>query len=319
MPDIVPIIDIAPLLAGSEAGLKSVAAEIGQVAREVGFFYVANHGVPSPLVTEVFAWMALYFAQPLAEKQQLSYKNSKSNTGYFAIGDEYLDSVLAADAKEAFQINRDIAADDPDFLAGKPFHAPNQWPAEMPRFRAVMLDYFAIQKKICERLHRAFAIDLGLEADFFAPYIDKPLATLRLLHYPPHPGAFDGSRYGASPHTDFGNLTILAQDDAGGLEVRTRAGDWIAARPIADTFLCNIGDCLMRWSNDTYISTPHRVVNRSGRDRYSAAFFHDPNYDAPVACLPTCTDETHPPRYPATTGGEYLTQKLEEAFGYAGA
>jgi isopenicillin N synthase-like dioxygenase len=318
MSDTVPIIDIGPLLGGWETGIAAVAAQIGQVAREVGFFYIADHGVPQTLVTDVFAEMARYFARPLGEKQKLTYKNSKSNTGYLAIGDEYLDSELAADAKEAFQMNREIADDDPDFLAGKPFHAPNQWPADAPRFRPVMLEYFAIQKQICERLHGAFAIDLGLEPDFFAPYIDQPLATLRLLHYPPHPGTFDGKRYGASPHTDFGNLTILAQDDAGGLEVQNRAGDWIPAPPVPDTFLCNIGDCLMRWSNDIYRSTPHRVVNRSGRDRYSAAFFHDPNYDAPVECLPTCTDAARPPLYPATTGGAYLSAKLAEAFGYAG-
>lgn len=313
----VPIIDLAPMLSGSAAGTRAAATEIGGVSREIGFFYVVNHGIPADLTEAVFREAIMFFARPTNDKERFSYKKSKSNTGYFAFGDEQLDAT-AADSKEAFQVNRDIANDDPAYLAGKPFHAPNQWPERAPEFRNTMLSYFALQKSLCERLHQAFAIDLGLEPDYFAPYIDKPLATLRLLHYPPLPGTFDGRHFGAAPHTDYGNLTILAQDDAGGLEVRARDGTWIAAAPIADSFLCNIGDCLMRWSNDTYVSTPHRVINRSGRDRYSVAFFHDPNFDAPVVCLPGCTDANRPPLYPPTTGGEYLTARLQEAFAYEG-
>lgn len=315
----VPIIDVAPLLAGTERGLFSVATEIGQVARSVGFFYIANHGVQERLVAEVFGGMTEFFGRPLAEKARLSYRNSGSINGYFAIGDEHLDPSREADAKETFQVNREIADDDPDYLAGKPFQKPNQWPSGMTDFRQAVIEYFFIQKALCEKLHAAFAVDLGLAPDFFAPFIDKPLATLRMLHYPPHPGVFDGTRYGAAPHTDYGNLTILTQDDAGGLEVKSRDGGWTSAQPISGTLLCNIGDCLMRWSNDTYVSTPHRVVNRSGRDRYSAVFFHDPNYDAPVECLPSCTGPDRPVLYPPITGGAYLTAKLSEAIGgYSG-
>jgi isopenicillin N synthase-like dioxygenase len=315
----VPIIDIAPLLDGSAAGERQVAAAIGPVARTVGFFYIANHGVPAALTDAVLAQAGEFFARPLAEKRAVSQKLSKSNTGYLAIGDEVLHADHPPDAKESFHVNREIADDDPDYRAGKPFVAPNQWLPDMPAFRRVMLDYFATQKLLCEQLHRAFALDLGLDADFFAPFIDQPLATLRLLHYPPHPGAFDGRQYGAAPHTDYGNLTTLLQDDRGGLQVRARDGGWIDALPVPGTLLCNIGDCLMRWSNDTYVSTPHRVVNRSGNDRYSAAFFHDPNYDAEVACLSSCTGPGRPARYPPITGGAYLTEKIREAFGYAGA
>ena len=171
----------------------------------------------------MFAASQRFFALPIEHKQRVSIKNALSNYGYVAIGDEKLDPARPGDAKEAFNIGRDLAADDPDILAGKPFHAVNQWP-DLPGFRPVLVGYFVAMQRLSEQLHRAFAIDLGLPEDFFRPYIDAPLATLRVLHYPPHPVAFDGQLYGAAPHTDYGNLTILAQDDAGGLQVRQRDG-----------------------------------------------------------------------------------------------
>ncbi len=315
MGESIPVIDLTPLTSGGSVGLKQAAAEIGQVCRTHGFFYIKNHGVHERLVTEAFVQSASFFAQPLAVKESLSITNSRNNRGYVAFEGENLDPGRPGDAKEAFNIGRELAPDDPDLLAGVPFHALNQWPTS-PRFQATMLDYFAAQLALCTKLHRAFATDLGLDPDFFAPAIDRPLAVLRLLHYPPHPGRFDGSQYGAAPHTDYGNVTTLAQDDAGGLEVRTRDGRWIDATPVPDTFVCNIGDCLMRWSNDTYVSTPHRVVNRSGRERSSVVFFCDPNADAKVECLSTCTGPDRPARYPATTGAAYLKERLDATYKY---
>ena len=136
------------------------------------------------------------------------------------------------------------------------------------------------------------------------------MATLRLLHYPPSgPGA--GEKTGAGPHTDYGNLTLLATDDVGGLEVRTRDGEWIEAPPLPGAFIVNIGDCLMRWTNDVYVSTPHRVVNRSGRERYSIAFFYDPNPDAEVAVIPSCVEPGESVRYEPVLAADYLKLRLE--------
>ena len=309
----IPVVDLAPMIAGEKGGLARVAAAIGQACRDRGFFYIANHGLPERLLTDVFAASAGFFALPPADKEAISITRSRSNRGYVALEGENLDPDRPGDAKEALNIGRELDPDDPDLLAGVPFHAPNQWPS-LPRFRATMLDYFAAQLALCTRLHQAFALDLGLEADFFAASIDRPLAVLRLLHYPPHPGRFDGSQYGAAPHTDYGNVTVLAQDDTGGLEVRERDGTWIDATPIPGTLVCNIGDCLMRWSNDTYVSTPHRVVNRSGRERFSVVFFCDPNADAKVECLPTCVTAERPLRYPPITGAAYLQERLDATY-----
>jgi len=315
MAETIPIVDLAPLVENRTGALAQVAAEIGRACRARGFFYLVNHGVPERLMNDVFAASAAFFASPLAEKEELSITRTRNNRGYVAFEGENLDPDRPGDAKEAFNIGRELRPDDPDLLAGVPFHALNQWPSE-PRFRTTMLDYFAAQMSLCAQLHRCFARDLGLDDSFFARSIDRPLAVLRLLHYPPHPGQFDGSQYGAGPHTDYGNVTTLAQDDAGGLEVRARDGSWIDATPIPGSFVCNIGDCMMRWSNDTYVSTPHRVVNRSGRERYSVAFFCDPNADARVECLPTCTGPDRPPRYAPTTGAAYLKERLDATYSY---
>jgi isopenicillin N synthase-like dioxygenase len=163
-------------------------------------------------------------------------------------------------------------------------------------------------------LHRAIAIDLGIEEHYFDRYFTHAVGILRLLHYPPHPGSFDGNVYGAGAHTDYGNLTLLAQDETGGLEVRTRDGDWVVAPPTPGTLVCNIGDCLMRWTNDRYVSNPHRVVNRSGRERYSVAFFGDPNADALVACLPSVLAPGELPKYPPITYAEYLRSRYDATY-----
>ena len=291
------------------------AAAIGPVARDIGFFYVRDHGVPNATIEAAFAAGRALFAAPVSLRESVSITNSRHNRGYVGMGAEALDPTKPADAKEAFNIGRELPPDDPDRLAGAPFHGVNQWP-NLPGFRETLLDAYAALHGLAARLHEIFAADLGLPKTFFAPFIDRPLSTLRLLHYPPHPGAFDGTRHGAAPHTDYGCVTILAQDEVGGLEVRRRDGTWIEAPPLAGAFVCNIGDCLMRWSNDIYVSTPHRVVNRAGRERYSLAFFSDPNADAPVACLPTCTDADRPPRYAPTTGAAYLQERLDATYAF---
>lgn len=156
-------------------------------------------------------------------------------------------------------------------------------------------------------LRRPIAIDLGLAPDWFAGSLDAPLATLRILRYPPAAGAGISC---PGEHTDYGNLTLLATDDAGGLEVRTREGDWLSVPHVPGAFIVNIGDCLMRWTNDVSVSTPHRVTHRARRERLSLAFFLDPNPDAVVEAPPTCVSPERPARYPATTGAAYLKKPL---------
>ena len=308
MHDTLPIIDLA-----TNDGPR-VSDRLGRAAREVGFFYVTGHGIPDTLIADVFAQSARYFALSPEEKARQSISLSPHNRGYVAMKGESLDPTKPPDLKEAFNVGLDLAADDPRVVAGEPFRGVNLWP-ELPGWRETMLAYFDAVWALGRRLHRAVAADLSLPESYFEDKLDQPMATLRLLHYPPQPASAGVGQIGAGEHTDYGDLTLLMTDEVGGLEVRRRDGKWIAAPSVPGAFICNIGDCLMRWSNDVYVSTPHRVVNRGGRERYSIAFFLDPNPDAEIAALPTCVSLERPARYPAIPAGEYLRQRLDATYG----
>lgn len=301
-----------------EQRVAALGHELGRAARDTGFFCITGHGIAPLLVNEMFTQSTQFFAQTLAAKDALSIRHSAHNRGYVALGEERLDASKPGDVKAAFNIGLDLPPDDPDVLAGKPFRGVNVWPdaTTLPDFRATMLAYFDACHRLGMRLHRALAHDLGVAENFFDDKLDQPLATLRLLHYPPRPERFEAGQIGAGEHTDYGNITLLATDDAGGLEVRTRSGEWISPPTIAGALICNIGDCLMRWTNDIYVSTPHRVVNPIDRERYSIAFFLDPNPDAVVACLPSCVSSDRPARYAPTTGAAYLKSRLDATYSH---
>ncbi|MGD1067153.1 MAG: 2-oxoglutarate and iron-dependent oxygenase domain-containing protein [Vulcanimicrobiaceae bacterium] len=313
----IPVIDADALRSSRRSDLIAFARQLGSAARTIGFFAVADHGVSSDLISAAFAQSRGFFAQSPAAKNAVGMERSPAYRGYARFGAERLDPDRPGDAKESFNLGTELPPDDPDILAGTPFFGLNQWP-ELDGFRTTMLDYFAAMRTLSLALMRAFALDLGLaDEHYFATCFDRPLATLRLLRYPPHPGAFDGTLYGAAPHTDYGILTLLAQDDAAGLEVRTREGTWISVEPMPGTLICNIGDALMRWSNDVYVSTPHRVVNASGRERHSIAFFADPNPDARIACFPSCASETRPAKYPPIAYAAYQRERYDATYGPA--
>jgi isopenicillin N synthase-like dioxygenase len=307
----IPVIDVSGL-SGDEGASAHVAKEIGAACRDVGFFYVVGHPVPPDLSADVFATAATFFALPEAKKRAVLY-TAAGNRGYVPMKGEALDPTRPADLKEAFNIGLELPPDDPDLLAGRGFRAANLWP-DLPGFRDTMLAYFDACHALGRLLHRAFAIDLGLAPDFFEAKLDRPMAVLRLLHYPPAPERAELGQLGAGEHTDYGCVTLLATDGVGGLEVRTRSGDWLAAPHVHGAFVCNIGDCLMRWTNDIYVSTPHRVVSPAGRERFSVAFFLDPNPEADIACLPGCATPERPARYRPIRGDAFLMTRLSPTY-----
>ena len=309
----IPVIDIAPLLAGAPHEMKDVARRIGRACRDLGFFYVTEHGIARETVAGVFEAAVAFFAAPGPVKEAASFTGPSSNRGFIRLGGETLDPGKPPDVKEAFNIGLELAADDPDLLAAKPFRARNLWP-EVLSFRTVMLNYFDRMWRLGRDLHRAFALDLDLDPLFFEDKFRKPLATLRLLHYPPSDVPLDPGQMGAGEHTDYGNVTLLANDAVGGLFVRDRAGRWREAPTVPGAFLCNIGDCLMRWTNDIYVSTPHKVVSPPGADRYSVAFFLDPDPDALVACLPSCSGASRPAKYPAVAAADFIRSRLQPTY-----
>ena len=305
----IPVIDLDPLRHGGAAGLAQVAGELGQVCRGVGFFYVVNHGAPAELVADAFAKSRAFFAEPLEAKLEIAMDVVGGNRGYSGFMREALDPARGRDKKEAFNIGLDLAADDPGLNGGEPFRALNAWP-RTPGFRETLLAYFDACAGLGGALHRAFAHDLGLPPDFFADKLERSLATLRLLRYPQEPEG----EIGAGEHTDYGNVTLLATDGVGGLEVRTRGGQWLAAPSIPGAFVVNIGDCLMRWTNDVYVSTPHRVVSRGAGERYSIAFFLDANPLAKVEAIPSCVPAGQAAKYPPILTHEYLRQRFEATY-----
>ena len=307
----IPIVDLAPLRDGG-AGLKVVAEAVGAACRGAGFFYLRNAAVPPELRAQVFGAAHRLFGSPPAVKDAVAIARSRHNRGYVGLAVEALDPKRGPDRKEAFNIGLDLPGNHPDVLAHKPFRGVNLWP-DLPDFRATLIAYYDAMWRVGVDLHRAIAVDLGLPEQFFADKLDAPMATLRLLHYPAAEPAAAG-QLGAGEHTDYGNLTLLATDEVGGLEIMNRDGSWLPAPVIPDAFICNIGDCLMRWTNDTYVSTPHRVVNPTGQERYSVAFFLDPNPDAVVACLPTCTGATRPQKYPTVRASDYLRGRLDATY-----
>jgi isopenicillin N synthase-like dioxygenase len=310
----IPVIDVSGLASSTLPVRSQVAAELGRACREIGFFYVTQHGIPQATRDAMFEASRVFFALPSAVKEECSIKRSPHNRGYVAMEGERLNEKSAqSDFKEAFNVGLELAADDPEVMAGKPFRGANLWP-EIPGWRQTVLAYYDACWNLGRRIHHGFALDLGIAEDFFEDKLDAPLATLRMLHYPPQPPSQNRAPdSGAGTHTDYGNLTILATDGVAGLQVRARSGDWLDAPHIPEAFVCNIGDCLMRWTNDVYISTPHRV-SIPVKDRYSVAFFLDPNPDARVEVLGSCIAPGAAPKYQPISGADYLRERLTATY-----
>ncbi|MEJ8822073.1 2-oxoglutarate and iron-dependent oxygenase domain-containing protein [Variovorax humicola] len=299
----IPVIDISPLASRDTAQRARVAAEVGAACRDVGFFAITGHGVAPALLADAFAAGREFFALDRAAKQAIAIGKLGHNRGYVDFGAEALDEKKGADQKEALNF---IWTDEQT-------RPPNAWPP-IDGWRPRVQAYFDAALAAARMLHAAFATDLGLAPDFFDGKIDQPMATLRFLHYPaPATGAV-AEGIGAGAHTDYGNVTLLATDGVAGLQVRPRNRDWIDAPALpVGAFLCNIGDCLMRWTNDVYVSTPHRVL-RPARERYSIALFLDPNPDALVSAIPSCVPAGEAPRYQPITAQAYLQSRFDATY-----
>ncbi|MCX7684465.1 MAG: isopenicillin N synthase family oxygenase [Acetobacteraceae bacterium] len=296
----------------------AVAAEIRAACMAHGFFYVADHGVPEALLAAQFDWAKRFFALPEAEKAALDLRNSPARRGWEGIGAQTLDLSAKPDRKESFYCGPDYPEDHPYVRAGLTNYGGNQWPA-LPGFREQMLAYMAATTALAERIMRLIAVGLGLPPGYFDATMADPMLTLRLIRYPPHPPDAAADVFGAGAHTDWGAITILAQDDLGGLEVQAADGSWIPATPIPGTFVVNLGDMIPRWTNGLYRSNLHRVINanRSGRDRYSIPLFYSPNYHARIEAVPGSVPPGEAPRFPPCTAGEHLSEMYRKTYGLA--
>jgi isopenicillin N synthase-like dioxygenase len=298
-------IDFSPFLTADSGARRGVSKAIRTACEDTGFLYLTGHGVPQTAVDAIFDASRRFFALPLEERMKVRLMIGP-NRGYQPLGSRiYADKADAADLNESFKYQHELPEDDPDVIAGDRVHARNRWPDNLPGWRETLLDYYARMERLSDELLRAFAMALDLDEAWFLGAFRKPLTQINLIHYPPQPPAVVGRQFGLRPHSDTTAFTILAQGGVGGLQVE-RNGDWIDVPPVSGSFVINIGDMMARWTNDRFASTPHRVINRSGVERYSVAFFAIPDFDAEVACLPSCMGLDNPPKYRPLRVGEFM-------------
>jgi len=310
-----PIIDIAPLYRADPSGHLDVARQIDHACREWGFFYITGHPISAERLATLTDYARRFFAQSADEKLRIDITRSRHHRGYGAIATEQLDPSRPSDLKETFDMGFHMPADHPDVLAGKPLRGPNRHP-DMDGWQALMESHYRDMQDLACTLLRAIALALGIERDFFDKRFVEPISVFRMIHYPPRNTASSDDQQGAGAHTDYGCVTLLHQDQAGGLQVQNVRGEWIDAPPIEGTYVVNIGDMMARWSNDRYKSTPHRVVSPLGVDRYSMPFFAEPHPDTEISCLPGCHDAQNPPRYASTTCSAYMLSRFAETYAY---
>ena len=303
-PSRVPVIDLANTCDGPSPARVEAAANLLKACRDTGFFYVINHGVDPALIDTLFAQSRAFFAQPAEVKGRL-LKQGGAN-GYEPVGSQSLDPSSPPDFKESFNISA-------PGIPGSPDHLDNQWPADMPEFRLVLEAYHQEIRRVALHVSRLIARSLDMPFEYFDGNFDNQRASLRLLKYPPMPTDARPNQLGAGAHTDFGWITLVAQDANGGLEVETASGEWIRVDPIPGAFVVNLGDLVPEWTNGLYHSSLHRVFNtRPDQDRYSVVLFYNPRYETVVETIPSCLAPGEKPR-PSFVSGEHRQKRAAAA------
>lgn len=333
----IPIVDLSLPLA-------DVAFEVSQACRQVGFFYIINHGMDASVISNTLTFSKRFFDLPASVKAELDSTKSRSGArGYFALGGEDLNAKdgtrdlvaegqsigggessgtspvasFRGDWKEGFDCGREVSPHDAEWALSAMVDG-NYWPRDevLPGFREAMLGYQDGVRKIGSVLMEAFAVGLGLPSNFFVEKTQRPMATMRLLHYPPQPKQDISTldKIGCGAHTDYGLCTLLLQDEVGGLQVRNSAYEWVNAPPIPGSIVVNIGDMMSMWSNGRYSSTVHRVVNMTGKERYSIPFFLNPDCGTMVERLPTCQGKAEVSRCSSETSHDILYRRYRGSF-----
>lgn len=320
IPDSIPIIDLTALTSASGSA-EQIASEISCACRHNGFFYIVGHGVDENLQLRLEDLSRQFFARGLDDKMTIRMEHAgRAWRGYFPVGDEL--TLGKPDQKEGLYFGSELDEEHPKVAAGVPLHGCNRFP-DLPGFRETVLEYIAALTHLGHTVMRGVSLSLGLDETYFAErYTHDPLILFRIFHYPPLAVSPDNEQWSVGEHTDYGLLTILRQDDSGGLQVKSR-NQWLDAPPIPGSFVCNIGDMLERITGGVYRSTPHRVRNLSGTGRLSFPFFFDPNFDAEVRPVDSAAvlDDDPRDRWDSAsvhdiggTYGEYLLNKVAKVF-----
>ncbi len=306
---IIPVIDMGPLMDGTNPNI--VADALHRASREVGFIYVTNHGITESLISSTRVAALDFFRLPEDQKRQVAV--SDKHRGYLGQGGAKMQTGAKADLKESFIFGYE--GSDGVTPEDHPLRGANRWPGFMPAIQDQALAYFQAAHEVAHHLMRGFAIGLGKDESFFLKTTAMPMSRASFVYYPPQDATLGPDQFGVGPHTDFGVLTVLCQDDVGGLQVQDAGGEWVNAPPIPGTLVINVGDLLARWTNDVYRSTPHRVVNSSGTERLSLVLAYDPEpltMIDPRALFGADVETSYDP----VTCGDYLIRRFAKSFAY---
>ncbi|KAL2812183.1 hypothetical protein BJX63DRAFT_421922 [Aspergillus granulosus] len=317
-----PILDFSPFY-GTDAAAKAALVEQVRASCEYnGFFQITGHRIPLSLQRRVMSCAKRFFELPLEEKTAIDKNKNTFNRGYELLRSQMLEVGTGPELKEGLYIGEEIPTDHPYYLQKKLNSGPNQWPATVPdadEFRATAMEYYHAVYELAKDVLAVLALTLDVGEDFFDSLTDGGVATMRMLHYPSQPKDEDEKlNRGIGAHTDFGCVTLLLQDEVDGLQVLdTPSGEWLDVQPTPGAYVVNLGDLMMRMANDRYKSNIHRVINKSGRERYSIPFFFSGNPDYVCSCLPNCCKEGDRPKYSPITVEDMVGGAYRESYGRA--
>ena len=330
--DAIPVVDMTEARSGGPSGRAKVAAELASACERIGFFCLSGHGVPDRLVRDAQDAARGFFEQDTDAKETVLRRPPEFNRGWIPPETESLGATLGAaapnDLKESFTMGPPDIPETEYYTRAEafPHFARNRWPDQPAQLRPALTAYFNAVEALATDLMRLFALGLQLPETWFDGAVDRQCGSLRALFYPPQPGGAAPGQLRAGAHTDYGCITILKTEDApGGLQVAVPdTGRWLDVPAIPGAFVVNLGDLMRHWTNDRWASTLHRVVNPlagqgTERGRLSLAFFHQPNYDAVIDCVPTCISDANPARYEPVTSGGHRLRKLYKANAFVAA
>lgn len=319
----IPSVDLGAYVAARGSDRRRIARAVDETCRTIGFLVVENHEVPTRIIDDAWRAAGAFFDLPPERKRVAMAADPGCPRGYFPVASEALartrgDETLP-DRKECFSSGPlcrpagNAPGQHYDF-----FYGNNLWPPDPPGFRPAWVAYYRAMEQLGARIMALLADALELDRDFFAAYHRHHLSALRALNYPAHPATPRAGQPRAGAHSDYGSVTILRPDPAvGGLEICPPGGEWMAAPPVADAFIVNIGDLMARWTNDRWVSTLHRVtapvVGGLVPRRQSIAYFMNPDHDAEIVTIPTCLDAAGRSRYAPVMAGRYLLEKFRSA------
>jgi len=317
----ISIVDIGPLLARSPGAIDDVARQIHRACTEIGFFFIVNHGMDAGIVERTFAASRQFFSLPFEEKMKA--RMNRHQCGYMppdveVHNDTFETRIKAKDAlsSEAFKFTFDIAPDDPDYGKDIRFRGHNKWPdpAVAPGLHEAFMGFHCAFQALGEALLAPMAASLGMPPDYFAPFFERACSRSRIAYYPPIDD--EANRISLPGHKDSSFLSLIPPATRPGLQIFTQSGSWIEQPVIPEAILVNTGTVLVRWINDAYIATPHRVRADTDEERYSNIFFLSPSADTVLECLPSCQGPGYPAQYPPITFGDFHAGYAARNFSY---